>query len=29
MQKEQIQEFLREDKTMLMECLVDPMDLVK
>lgn len=27
--REQIQEFLREDKTMLMECLVDPMDLVK
>ncbi len=27
--KEQIQEFLSEDKTMLMECLVDPMDLVK
>lgn len=27
--KEQIKEFLREDKTMLMECLVDPMDLVK
>ncbi len=27
--REQIKEFLREDKTMLMECLVDPMDLVK
>ena len=27
--KEKIKEFLREDKTMLMECLVDPMDLVK
>ena len=28
-EKEKIKEFLREDKTMLMECLVDPMDLVK
>ena len=27
--REQIKEFLSEDKTMLMECLVDPMDLVK
>ena len=26
--KEQIKEFLKEDETMLMECLVDPMDLV-
>ena len=26
--REQIKEFLKEDKTMLMECLVDPMDLV-
>ena len=26
---EQIKEFLKEDKTVLMECLVDPMDLVK
>ena len=26
--QEQIKEFLKEDKTMLMECLVDPMDLV-
>lgn len=27
--REQIKEFLRDDSTMLMECLVDPMDLVK
>ena len=27
--REKIQAFLREDSTMLMECLVDPMDLVK
>jgi acetolactate synthase-1/2/3 large subunit len=27
--REQIKEFLKEDNTMLMECLIDPMDLVK
>jgi acetolactate synthase-1/2/3 large subunit len=27
--KEKIKEFLKDDNTMLMECIVDPMDLVK